>query len=249
MGVILGSAVVPIALCVTWSKANKQACITGAVGGFCAEKSIDGVSDAFYLLYFAVIDRAELEPSPICGREECIRMRIQRPYTLFQFPVDSPSLSSDLLTNQPLKQLQKRRLEAKTLERLQTQLPSYMIPTAYISLDKIPISQTGKTDRQQLRRLGATFTLERLAALNLARTRGCPPETAIERLLQKLWSSVLKINLNTINTGDSFLKLGGDSIATMRLVAAARKVSLAISGSLLLSYITNTTFLPGRVAS
>jgi Na+/proline symporter len=34
MGVILGSAVVPIALCVTWSKANKWGCIGGSVAGF-----------------------------------------------------------------------------------------------------------------------------------------------------------------------------------------------------------------------
>lgn len=36
MGVILGSAVVPIALCVTWSKANKWGCTLGAVSGFFA---------------------------------------------------------------------------------------------------------------------------------------------------------------------------------------------------------------------
>lgn len=34
MGVILGSAVVPIALCITWSKANKWGCICGAISGF-----------------------------------------------------------------------------------------------------------------------------------------------------------------------------------------------------------------------
>ncbi|KAE9387900.1 urea transporter [Gymnopus androsaceus JB14] len=36
MGVILGSGVVPIALCITWSKANKWGCITGSVVGFAA---------------------------------------------------------------------------------------------------------------------------------------------------------------------------------------------------------------------
>jgi Na+/proline symporter len=36
MGVILGSAVVPIALCITWSRANKWGCIGGAVAGFFA---------------------------------------------------------------------------------------------------------------------------------------------------------------------------------------------------------------------
>jgi len=36
MGVILGSGVAPIALCVTWSKANKWGCIGGAIAGFFA---------------------------------------------------------------------------------------------------------------------------------------------------------------------------------------------------------------------
>jgi len=36
MGVILGSAVVPIALCITWSKANKWGCIGGSLAGFVA---------------------------------------------------------------------------------------------------------------------------------------------------------------------------------------------------------------------
>jgi len=35
MGVILGSAVVPIALAITWKKANKWGCIAGAISGFC----------------------------------------------------------------------------------------------------------------------------------------------------------------------------------------------------------------------
>ena len=36
MGVVLGSAVVPIATCITWGKANKWGSIAGAVSGFCA---------------------------------------------------------------------------------------------------------------------------------------------------------------------------------------------------------------------
>ena len=34
MGVFLGSAVVPIALAITWNKANKWGCIGGAIAGF-----------------------------------------------------------------------------------------------------------------------------------------------------------------------------------------------------------------------
>ena len=36
MGVVLGSAVVPIALAVSWKEANKWGCVAGAVSGFCA---------------------------------------------------------------------------------------------------------------------------------------------------------------------------------------------------------------------
>ncbi|PBK83965.1 urea transporter [Armillaria gallica] len=36
MGVILGSGVVPIALCITWHKANKWGCIAGSIAGFAA---------------------------------------------------------------------------------------------------------------------------------------------------------------------------------------------------------------------
>lgn len=36
MGVILGGGVVPIALCVTWEKANKWGCIAGSIAGFFA---------------------------------------------------------------------------------------------------------------------------------------------------------------------------------------------------------------------
>jgi len=36
MGVMLGSAVVPIALAITWKKANKWGCIGGAVAGLAA---------------------------------------------------------------------------------------------------------------------------------------------------------------------------------------------------------------------
>jgi len=36
MGTVLGSAVVPVALCVTWRHANRLGCIWGAIGGFVA---------------------------------------------------------------------------------------------------------------------------------------------------------------------------------------------------------------------
>ena len=36
MGVVLGSAVVPIAVSISWKRANKWGCIGGSIAGFCA---------------------------------------------------------------------------------------------------------------------------------------------------------------------------------------------------------------------
>lgn len=109
-------------------------------------------------------------------------------------------------------------------ERLTAALPTYMIPSAYIALKEIPMSQTGKTDRKKLRELGATYTLEHIAQINLARGEWRQPETATEKQLQKLWATVLGIDAGIIGVADSFLRIGGDSIKAMRLVAAAREV-------------------------
>ncbi|KAI2464380.1 nonribosomal peptide synthase [Annulohypoxylon bovei var. microspora] len=122
------------------------------------------------------------------------------------------------------------KLEVASLEeKLATVLPTYMIPSAYIAVDQIPMGQTGKTDRRKLRELGATFTLEHLAKVNLARGEWKQPETATEKQLQKLWAGVLGIDADIIGVADSFLRIGGDSIKAMRLVAAAREDGLSLT--------------------
>ncbi|KAI1455492.1 nonribosomal peptide synthase [Annulohypoxylon moriforme] len=114
-------------------------------------------------------------------------------------------------------------------EKLTAVLPTYMIPSAYIAVDEIPMGQTGKTDRRKLRELGATFTLEHLAKINLARGEWKQPQTATEKQLQKLWAAVLGIDPKIIGVTDSFLRIGGDSIKAMRLVAAAREEGLSLT--------------------
>ncbi|KAI0886322.1 nonribosomal peptide synthase [Annulohypoxylon maeteangense] len=114
-------------------------------------------------------------------------------------------------------------------EKLTAVLPSYMIPSAYIAVDEIPTGQTGKTDRRKLRELGATFTLEHLAKINIARGEWQQPQTVAEKKLQRLWAAVLGIDPSIIGVADSFLRIGGDSIKAMRLVAAAREDGLSLT--------------------
>ncbi len=67
-----------------------------------------------------------------------------------QFPTDHQTQPSGSLTNRPLQRLQSRRIEAKIRERLQTLLPSYMVPARIVVLDQMPVNANGKVDRQKL---------------------------------------------------------------------------------------------------
>ena len=133
--------------------------------------------------------------------------------------------------NMPKEQLnvEMKRLATGLDDRLASQVPAYMIPTAYIMVKSIPMTATGKIDRRKLRALGEKMTLAELKALNAPAGDRREPETLIERHLQKLWSVVLDIEPSDIGADDSFLRIGGDSIAAMKLVAAARGQGLSLT--------------------
>ena len=114
-------------------------------------------------------------------------------------------------------------------DRLAQQVPQYMVPSAYLAVDAIPMTATGKTDRRRLREMGGALTLEQLAELQPSRGRLQAPTTAMERQLHELWASVLSLPPDRIGVDDNFLRIGGDSIAAVQLVAAAREEGLSLT--------------------
>jgi amino acid adenylation domain-containing protein len=121
------------------------------------------------------------------------------------------------------------RMTAGIEDKLAAALPVYMVPSAYILLLDIPTTATGKTDRRRLRGIGQAMTTEQLAAQNLSRGEHRPPSTVREWQLAGLWANVLRIEASSIGADDSFLRVGGDSIAAMRLVKAAREQGLSMT--------------------
>ena len=119
-------------------------------------------------------------------------------------------------------------MTAQLDERLVHVLPAYMVPTSYILID-LPLTGTGKTDRQQLRKIGSSLTLEQLAALYPSRGKRRAPTTEMERRLRDLWATVIGIDANSIGLNDSFLRIGGDSIMAMRLVGVAREQNISLT--------------------
>jgi amino acid adenylation domain-containing protein/non-ribosomal peptide synthase protein (TIGR01720 family) len=101
---------------------------------------------------------------------------------------------------------------------LQTQLPAYMVPTAFAPIDAIPLTPNGKIDRDAL-----PIPAD-LPALHEAYTA---PETAVEQTLADIWQTVL--GLNRVGVHDNFFELGGDSILSIRIVTKARDAGLSLT--------------------
>lgn len=111
---------------------------------------------------------------------------------------------------------------------LATKLPVYMVPTAYIPLDKMPLLVSCKTDRKRLREMGAAMTRQELARLRVAAVETHTPQTENEKTLHRLWTQLLGSDIE-FGTRDSFFGLGGDSLRAMKLVAAARTEGLLLT--------------------
>lgn len=109
-------------------------------------------------------------------------------------------------------------------DKLCEYLPSYMIPSAYVSVEKMPMTFSGKVDRKQLQGLGSLLSPNQM--IDPSRPDDThekrEPVTDTERALQSLWAQVLAIEKSSIGTNGNFFKLGGDSVAAMRLVGATR---------------------------
>lgn len=90
---------------------------------------------------------------------------------------------------------------------LQTKLPDYMVPAAFVALPALPLTPNGKLDR---RRLPAPSSDR--PALSVAFVR---PQSALEQTIAGVWRSLLQ--LDTVGIHDSFFDLGGDSLGLMQL--------------------------------
>ncbi|KAK1916797.1 hypothetical protein P3342_004352 [Pyrenophora teres f. teres] len=116
------------------------------------------------------------------------------------------------------------------VDALAERLPTHMIPTIFITLEVFPMTTSGKTDRKVLREIGASFTPQQLANVRTSRQgQKRQPTTPAERAMQQLWAGVLAIAPDSIGLDDSFFRLGGDSIAAMKLVGEARRAGIQLT--------------------
>ncbi|WP_322016202.1 non-ribosomal peptide synthetase, partial [Paraburkholderia sp. J12] len=102
-------------------------------------------------------------------------------------------------------------------EALLKQLPDYMVPSAIMVLEALPLNPNGKVDRKALP------TPE-------YQTRGYEsPQGETETALAQIWSEVLGIDIEQVSRTDNFFELGGDSILSLQIVARARQTGWQVS--------------------
>ena len=100
---------------------------------------------------------------------------------------------------------------------LQERLPDFMIPAAFVLLEGLPMTPTGKVDRKSLpapdgiRQLGETYV---------------PPRNDLELAIAKIWQEVL--NLESIGMHDNFFDLGGNSLLMVQVHVRLRTISTRV---------------------
>ncbi|BCL38241.1 non-ribosomal peptide synthetase [Nostoc sp. MS1] len=115
--------------------------------------------------------------------------------------------------NQPLQSKFTRKLAVELRRFLEQKLPEYMVPTAFVCLEKLPLTPNGKLDRKALPAPDQSRTS--LEAGLIA------PRTPTEEKMVAIWTKVL--GSDRIGIQDNFFELGGNSLLATQLMMYLRE--------------------------
>ncbi|NEQ65179.1 MAG: amino acid adenylation domain-containing protein [Symploca sp. SIO2D2] len=93
---------------------------------------------------------------------------------------------------------------------LEEKLPSYMIPSAFVKLDAIPLTANGKVDFQALTQLSINKEL-------FSQKQYVAPRTFEEKQLAEIWEAVLGVE--QVGIFDDFFELGGHSLLATQVIS------------------------------
>ena len=101
---------------------------------------------------------------------------------------------------------------------LSGQLPTYMMPHAFVMLESLPLLPNGKVDRRALPAPDYCGELE---------VGFVAPRNQIEEILAQIWAEVLR--LKQVGIHDNFFELGGDSILSIQIISRAKQTGLQLT--------------------
>jgi hypothetical protein len=101
-------------------------------------------------------------------------------------------------------------------EYLKERLPEYMVPSAFVQLEKLPLTPNGKLDRRALPapEQGAYVSREYET-----------PQGQVEEILAGIWQELLGVE--RVGRRDNFFELGGHSLLIVQMLERLRRVGLS----------------------
>ena len=111
---------------------------------------------------------------------------------------------------------------------LKARMPEHMIPSAYVTLDRLPLNPNGKLDRRALPQPDiSAYASQQYEA----------PQGEVEKVLAAIWQELL--HLERVGRRDNFFELGGHSLIGMRLVSrVAERMSVRLPAASVFKYPT-----------
>jgi acyl carrier protein len=97
---------------------------------------------------------------------------------------------------------------------LQGRLPDYMLPSAFVIVDSMPLTETGKIDRSAL-------PVPEEARPELAQ-KYLAPRSALEQVLAGIFAEILKVE--RVGIQDNFFELGGHSLLATQVTSRIRQL-------------------------
>ncbi|GAB4025285.1 non-ribosomal peptide synthetase [Spirosoma gilvum] len=134
-----------------------------------------------------------------------------------------------LVTNPPLNEEAFRSHILVWRSQLQESLPSYMVPTDFVSLDQLPITPNGKIDKNALPKPVSMLAVEH--------RKYTAPSTETEKVIAAIWQEALMLDQIDIDT--DFFELGGHSMIAVQVMTQLEKeTGKRLPLSILLTYPT-----------
>jgi non-ribosomal peptide synthase protein (TIGR01720 family) len=115
-------------------------------------------------------------------------------------------------------------------DRVCERLPSYMVPSLWVAVAAFPLMPSGKLDRRRVVQWLDQMDDNTYRAISSVGVEAPKDDiNDIESKLQSIFASVLNLPTEDIRLNQSFLHLGGDSIAAMQVSSQCRSKGLAIT--------------------
>ncbi len=127
-------------------------------------------------------------------------------------PAGAAAAAAGPLANDPLRRQAARRLVPELRHFLKAELPDYLVPSAYVVLDELPLTANGKVDRAALPAADVPWRPATAAAE--------APRDAVEEALAQIWAELL--GLDRVGIHDNFFELGGHSLLATQAVSRLR---------------------------